>query len=181
MKAVGMKDEQMSDTTGEYEYEPEEPSFVAENEPIDNLSEIIGDTSIEEENDSLEDLELPPEVVSTEQESAEVVGYEQEPAEVVDSEHDEKLVVDEIRNLLLTKIGDKCGLQDIYHDSNAASILESISKLGNMFNFGRFKMGYVDRGLSTDEIYIPGEPAIVIKVRPKCPQDKIVNILTTHL
>jgi hypothetical protein len=179
MKAVGMKDEQMSETVDEDE--AEEPPFIVENESIDTVSEYVDDTSIWEENDSLEDLELPPEVVASVQEPAEVVTLEEEPAEVVASEPDKKPIIDEVRNLLLTKIGDKCGLQDIYLDSKADPILESVSKLGDMFNFGRFKMGYVDRGLSTDEIYIPGEPTIVIKVRPKCPQDKIVNILTTHL
>jgi CheY-like chemotaxis protein len=179
MKAVGMKDEQMSGTIDEDELD--EQSFIFENEPIEDVSEPIDDMPLEEENDSLEDLELPPEVVASRPDPAEVVPSAQEPTEAADSEQDEKLIIDEVRNLLLTQIGDKCGLQDIYHDSHADPILESISKLGDMFNFGRFKMGYVDRGLSADEIYLPGEPAIVIKVRPKCPQDKIVNILTTRL
>jgi CheY-like chemotaxis protein len=158
MKAVGMKDEQVPEIDAEDEAETVEEaveeSFVAEDEPVDNKS-------TQDQESSLEDLELPEEVTA--------------------SEPDQEPLIDRVRNLLLTEVGEKCGLQDIYHDSKADPVLHSISELGSMFNFGRFRVGYIDRGMVTDEIFIPGEPSIVIKVSPRCPQDKIVNVLNAHL
>jgi len=154
MKAVGMKDEQVTEIAPENETETEHETFVVEDERID-------EDPVQEQESSLEDLELPDEVIVT--------------------KPDEEPLIDKIRNILLSEVGERCGLQDIYHDNNADEILKSISELGGMFNFGRFKVGYIDRGLPTDEIFLPGEPTIVIKVSPKCPQDKVVEVLNTHM
>jgi len=154
MKAVGIKDEKMSEIAVEDQKE-------AGHEIVAGKEDSVAGDLREDSGTSLEDLELPDDVISLEQE--------------------EESLLDKVRNLLLTEVGDKCGLQDIYHDSNADPIIESITKLGDMFNFGRFKVGYIDRSIGADEIVIPGEPTVVIKVRPKCPQEKIVNILSGHI
>jgi CheY-like chemotaxis protein len=122
-----------------------------------------------EDDESTEDLEDPEE---------EVV---EEAIEFNDPEPEEEPIIDRIRNLLHKEAGSRCGLQDIYHDSKADGIISSISELGAMFNFGLLKVGYIDRGKNADEIIMPGEPAIVIKVDPKCPQDKILQILSTEI
>ena len=108
----------------------------------------------------LEDLELPVNVVK--------------PPE-------QKPLIDRVRVLLMQEVGQKCGLQDIYQDNKSDRILQSITELGAMFNFGRFKVGYIDRNEAADEVIIPGSPSVVVKVSPKCPQDKIIHILSTQL
>ena len=92
---------------------------------------------------------------------------------------DERPRIDRIRDLLLREIGERCGLEDIYYDNKTDEIIHSISEVGAMFNFGPLKVGYVDRGKTTDEVILPGDPPIVIKVHPNCPQDNILKVLST--
>ncbi len=150
MKAVGMKDEQVTEVS-----DAEEPAMESPGE------ESVEDDLTPELTSSLEDLELPDEVVSSPQ--------------------IEESLIDKIRNLLLKEIGEKCGMEDIYHDNNADQIIKSTSELGAMFNFGLLKVGYIDRGKATDEVVVPGKPSIVIKVNSKCPQDKILQVLSRHM
>jgi hypothetical protein len=152
MKACGMKDEEVTDL-------PE----------IDDLIEDDGPTEAEEVPEEEDTEEVPEE---------EVV---EETIEFPDPEPEEEPIIDRIRNLLHQEIGSRCGLQDIYHDGKVDGIISSISELGSMFNFGLLKVGYVNRGKATDEVVIPGDPSIVIKVDPKCPQDKILQVLSTEI
>ena len=148
MKAVGMKDEQVTE--------------IPEDDDLPEVGDLI-------------DEEQPPEmeVILQRDEGTVSVVYE-EPVY-------EKPAIDKVRDLLLREIGDRCGLEDIYHDSKADEIIHSISELGAMFNFGLLKAGYIDRGKTIDEVILPGEPAIVIKVNPKCPQDRILQVLSTQM
>jgi hypothetical protein len=161
MKAVGMKDEQVTEIP-----EESESSENDDQEEDDNL--IVEDDQIGED-DQIEEVPVTTEDVPA------------QPDDEVIPEFDEEPVVDRVRNLLLNEIGERCGLEDIYHDNKAEGIVHSISELGAMFNFGTFKVGYIDRGKSTDEVIIPGEPSIVIKVSQKCPQDKILQVLSTQM
>jgi CheY-like chemotaxis protein len=154
MKAVGMKDEQVTEI-------PED-----DDSPDDDQEEYDDQM---DEGDHAEDTQAP------EDNTAEQSGNEIVP------EFDEESIIDKVRSLLLKEIGERCGLEDIYHDNKVEGIIHSISELGAMFNFGPFKVGYIDRGKTTDEIIIPGEPSIVIKVSPKCPQDKILQVLSTQM
>jgi CheY-like chemotaxis protein len=158
MKAVGMKDEQVTAM-------PEE----------DDLPEI-GDLIEEDE---------PPEIDAPHQQGMDTVSAViEEPVpeiNVAEASVDEEPVIDKVRNLLLREIGERCGLEDIYHDNSADEIISSISELGAMFNFGLFKVGYIDRGKTTDEVILPGEPPVVIKVNTKCPQDRILQVLSTQM
>ncbi len=150
MKAVGMKDEQVTEIAVE-----EEPDLVVVEEDEPEAQEMGMAES------SLEDLDLPEEVIVPESE--------------------EESLIDRLRDLLLREVGEKCGLEDIYHDTKSEAMLKSISELGGMFSFGYFKVGYIDREKATDEVIIPGQPSIVIKVSPKCPQDKIVQVLSSQM
>jgi CheY-like chemotaxis protein len=174
MKAVGMKDEQVTEIPDEDDSHEEEDSL----EDIDLPEGIIlpkEDDSTEEddsakENDLIEVSQLPKEEPND------------EPDEVVAvPELDEEPIIDKVRNLLLREIGEKCGLDDIYHDDKADGIVHSLSELGAMFNFGAFKVGYIDRGKTTHEVIVPADPPIIIKVSPKCPQDKILQVLSMRM
>jgi CheY-like chemotaxis protein len=155
MKAVGMKDEQVT------EISEEDDSHVEDESPEEDDST---------EDDVLIEEEQPPEEAAPEQPGDEAI-----------PEFNKESIIDKVRNLLLKEIGERCGLEDIYHDNKAEGIVHSISELGEMFNFGPLKAGYIDRGKTTDEVIIPGEPSIVIKVNPKCPQDKILQVLSTQM
>jgi CheY-like chemotaxis protein len=153
MKAVGMKDEQVTEI-------PEE----------DDLPEI---------SDLIEEDEPPEMEVRHQQDEGTVSVLNEAPVDkkpVV-----EEPVIDRVRNLLLREIGERCGLEDICHDNSVDEIIRSISELGAMFNFGPLKVGYIDRGKTTDEVILPGEPPIVIRVNPKCPQDRVLQVLSTHM
>ena len=51
-------------------------------------------------------------------------------------------------------------------------------KIGAVFNAGRLKAGYVDRGSTSDFILIPGPESIVATVSPKCPRDMIMQVVS---
>ena len=165
MTAVGMKDEQDSQIPGK---EDKLESQIPENEKDSQKTP--------EKEDSLSmsgepgKTEQPPEIEVPPQQEVDAI-----------SEVDEPSPLDKIRNLLLREIGERCGMEDIYYDNKAAEIIHSISELGAMFNFGPLKVGYIDRGKPTDEVILPGEPSIVIKVKPKCPQDRILQVINTQM
>jgi CheY-like chemotaxis protein len=159
MKAVGMKDEHVTEI-------PEEDDFPEDETPEEDDLPVIGDLIDEEQPPEMEGLHRKDEVVVA-------VAYEEPVVEVP--------VIDKVRNLLLREIGEKCGLEEVYYDQKADEIVRSIAELGAMFDFGSFKAGYIDRGKTIDEVLLPGEPAIVIKVNPKCPQDRILQVLSTQM
>jgi glutamine amidotransferase PdxT len=80
----------------------------------------------------------------------------------------------------LWKVHRKCGLEDIYHDNKVGNVVEYINELGSMFNFGKLKVGYIDDGGQSDRIILPGQPSTVIVVNQKCPQDKIIQVLSQY-
>ena len=158
MKAVGMKDEQVTE--------------IPEGDDLPEIGDLI------EEDEPPEAEALP------QQEKDTVSAVIEEPVPeitVAEASVDEEPVIDKVRDLLLREIGERCGLEDIYHDNSADEIIRSISELGAMFNFGLFKVGYIDRGKTTDEVIVPGEPPVVIKVNTKCPQDRILQVLSTQM
>jgi CheY-like chemotaxis protein len=152
MKAVGMKDEQVTEI-------PDEEEFIEEDEEV----------HIDEDNDQVEEVPAPVEAVAVQPNDEPVPEFTEEP------------VIERVRNLLLKEVGARCGLEDIYHDNKAEGIVHSMSELGAMFNFGPFKVGYIDRGQKIDEVILPGDPSIVIKVSSKCPQDKVLQVLSSQL
>lgn len=157
MKAVGMKDE--SDDS------------LIEAQNVDNNS----DSSMN--NEDLDDLELPEDFL----ESAFKEAPEDVPDPPVGQSAKEKIVVkshvDKIRELLLQRVGNKCGLEDVYQDETMGNVIEFLTELGALFDFGKLKVGYIDNGKETDTIVMPGKPATILKVNTKCPRDKIIQVL----
>lgn len=116
-----------------------------------------------------------------EEQRAEFAKPLQRPESPVAVMEEEEPRIDKVRDLLLREIGEKCGLADIYHDSKVEGMIHSIAELGAIFRFGSLRVGYIGRGKPTDEVLLPGEPPIAIKVSSKCPQDKIIQILSTQM
>jgi hypothetical protein len=93
---------------------------------------------------------------------------EEEPADLL------KKLKERIEN----RIGQQCGLEDLYQDEFWDSKVAQLSKPGEYFHFGRFVLGYIDRGDTNDYILIPGPKTTVITVDPKCPRDKILRVIS---
>jgi CheY-like chemotaxis protein len=101
-----------------------------------------------------------------------------EELEVVEAEES---FIDRIKNLLDKEVGERCGLEDIYQDNSLQDIVKAVSELGPLFQIGMFKIGYLDRGREMDTILLPGNPSTIISVNPKCPRDKIIQVLNDAL
>lgn len=97
-----------------------------------------------------------------------------EEIEIVEAEES---FVDKIKYLLNKEVGDRCGLEDIYQDNSMQNVVNAVAELGSAFQIGMFKIGYLDRGTNVDTIILPGNPSTIINVNPKCPRDKIIQVL----
>jgi CheY-like chemotaxis protein len=73
--------------------------------------------------------------------------------------------------------GPGCGLEDIYQDDSWDYQIARLSHAGELLNIGKLKLGYVDRGDKKDYILLPGRNTTVIALDPKCPRDKILQLL----
>ena len=89
--------------------------------------------------------------------------------------------LESIKTVLREQIGERCGLEDIYQDDSMAGIIQAVSDLGTVLQFGRLKIAYIDRDQNNDMVLLPGEPSTIIIVNPKCPRDKIIQVLNDNL
>jgi DNA-binding response OmpR family regulator len=85
----------------------------------------------------------------------------------------------EIKVLLDDSIGPRYGLEDIYKDSSWTELLQRMTELGDFINVGQLQLGYFDKGESFDYITLPGADPTVLMLRPKCPRDKIIQVLVS--
>ncbi len=183
MKAVGMKDEAEDPLVEVEEEEEEEDEDEIETESESELFSSEESSESLESSDLLEDVELgdldlPEEFFSTPDKTATIkVPKSKEPAKAVESK---KSDLDAIRDLLYREVGEKCGLEDIYHDEKMGNVVEFLSELGALFKFGKLKIGYIDNGAETDKVILPGKVTTVLDVNPKCPQDKIIQVLSQY-
>ena len=87
-------------------------------------------------------------------------------------------VIATIKEKIEAQLGPSCGLEDIYQDRSWDSRMLQYSRFGVFFNIGELEMGYIDRGDDNDFIVLPGDNTTVISVSPKCPRDKLLQILS---
>lgn len=90
-------------------------------------------------------------------------------------------LAEKLSAVLAREVGEHCGIEDIRIDSALDELSFKLTLLGSMFQFGRLKVAYFDRGESTDSIVVPGEPTTLVAVNPKCPRDKILRVLSHHV
>ena len=83
----------------------------------------------------------------------------------------------DIQDKIEQEVGKSCGLEDIYQDNAWDEHIEEFSKVGEMLSFGQPMLGYIDKGDATDYILLLRDSTTVIAVDPKCPRDKIINVL----
>jgi CheY-like chemotaxis protein len=86
-------------------------------------------------------------------------------------------VIGAIKQKLESKIGPRHGLENIYRDKTWDGLIEQMASVGEFFGAGKLKVGYIDRGEATDFIILPGSETVVLSVNPKCPREKIIQLL----
>jgi len=82
-----------------------------------------------------------------------------------------------IKEKIESEVGSACGVEDIYQDSSWDHRVLQFSRAGESFNMGDLVLGYIDKGEANHYIVLPGEKTTVIAVHPKCPKDKLLQIL----
>ena len=109
--------------------------------------------------------------------------YDQEEEETLDSITAEEPLspIENIKNMLNREVGERCGLEDIYQDNQMDLLIDEMNLLGARFNFGKMKVGYLDKAAATDTVLIADEPTTIISVNPKCPRDKIIQVLSDNI
>lgn len=107
---------------------------------------------------------------------------EEVPASVMEQiepgEDDPADLLKKLKERIENQIGQHCGLEDLYQDEFWDSRVAQLSKAGEFFHFGKFMLGYIDRGDANDYILLPGQKTTVITVDPKCPRDKILRVIS---
>lgn len=166
MKAVGMKDEEEAPHPTEEELgETLETIEKAEAEAEMNAGAAGGLESVELPDDFYAADEFGEAIESNDQQSTNAAHASSR------SQHEQ------LEKLIYSQVGKKCGLEQIYYDTKVGNIVEYLNELGAMFNFGKLKVGYIDKGERSDKIVLPGQPSTVIQVNQKCPQDRIIQVL----
>ncbi|OIN96822.1 MAG: hypothetical protein AUJ48_00935 [Deltaproteobacteria bacterium CG1_02_45_11] len=87
-------------------------------------------------------------------------------------------VADIVRHKLEKLMGEKNVLENIYQDRSWDYLLTQTVKVGKFFGAGILKACYINQGESTDFILLPGDETTVITVSPKCPRDRILQVLS---
>ena len=88
-------------------------------------------------------------------------------------------LVKNLKEKIESYVGPACGLEDIYQDEAWDSRVLQLSGTGRYLNIGNLVLGYMDKADATDYIIMPGKKTTVIAVNPKCPRDKLLQILSS--
>jgi len=98
--------------------------------------------------------------------------------EVEALELDPGTLIQGLKDKIEANLGPGCGLEDIYQDDSWDPFVFQLSRAGEDLNFGKLTLGYIDKGETNDYIVMPGEKTTVISVNPKCPRDKLLQLLS---
>jgi hypothetical protein len=98
--------------------------------------------------------------------------------EVEALESDPGTLIQSLKDKIEANLGPGCGLEDIYQDGSWDRLVFQLSRTGEDLNLGKLTLGYIDKGETNDYIVMPGEKTTVISVNPKCPRDKLLQLLS---
>jgi CheY-like chemotaxis protein len=85
--------------------------------------------------------------------------------------------LESIRRRIQKALGDGGGVESVLEDPSWSERVKRISRYGEQLNLGRLTLAWVNRGQPRDYIVRPVEPPVVVAVNPKCPREKIMQIL----
>ncbi len=91
---------------------------------------------------------------------------------------DATTLMEHIKKTLRMKVGERCGLEDIYQDEALEVLVQPMAQFGSVCKFGDLKLVYYDSGETSDKIVLAGDKHTIIAVNPKCPRDKIIQVLS---
>ena len=94
------------------------------------------------------------------------------------AEPERSVPINTIRDKLKDEISGNFGLEDIYEDSSWDGLVAQMSRIGMFFDAGKIKISYIDRGESNDFILLPGKRTTVLSVNPRCPKDRVIQVLS---
>jgi len=85
--------------------------------------------------------------------------------------------VSSVRSRIEKNLGARSGVEDIYLDSSWNDLISQMSRLGAFFRIGKIQSVFVDIGETRNFILKQDEETTVVAVSPKCPRDKLMQIL----
>lgn len=194
MKAVGMKDE-AEDSLMEDDSDAPAEIDIEESEMLMDPSDELGTLDLPDEffdvgGEETASLGIIEETPPPEEDVAKPTQKVEQKATVTKTNAPLKTVtadkassqssLAEIQQIIKREVGERSGLEDIHHDESMNNVVEFLNELGSLFDFGELKVGYIDNGNETDRIVLPGNPTTIIEVNQKCPQDKLIQILSQH-
>lgn len=104
------------------------------------------------------------------------------PAEQAENPDDElsppKDFIAEIRSRLIEALGDRCGLSGIFQSNEWDGVMAQMCRIGRFFGVGDLRLGFVERDETGDLVLLPGERTTLISLSPKCPRERIIQILS---
>jgi CheY-like chemotaxis protein len=153
LKAMSLKDESHDSPGTAPLREPDSENLPAAEKTV-NFQEDIADFELFED---LEDVVLPELTDDTATNNA--------------------LYLKNIKAMIHTQLGERCGVKDIYHDNGMDNTLQFLTELGAMFRIGSLKVGYISQDEGGNRILLPGDPVAVLDVSSKCPHDKLMQML----
>ena len=83
----------------------------------------------------------------------------------------------DLRDRIEIAIGPRCQAEYIQVGDSWEKRIDRFAKAGQMFGLGGLLAGFIDTGEPKDYVLVPGAQTTVLKVDPKCPRDKIIQVL----
>jgi len=99
------------------------------------------------------------------------------PSSAEDHIAEEPSAIEKLMAALDKELGSGSGVEDIYYDDSWDEMAGAIRGLRDFFATGEWKAGYIDKGDTNDFILVPREKTVVLCVNPRCPRDRIMDIL----
>jgi CheY-like chemotaxis protein len=85
--------------------------------------------------------------------------------------------IDAVRKKIETQIGNRNGVQDVYQDQSWGGLIYEASNIGEVVDFGKLNVFYVNKGPTERYIVVPGSEIAVVAISLDSPRDRILEIL----
>jgi DNA-binding response OmpR family regulator len=82
-----------------------------------------------------------------------------------------------IRRKLESAIGERKCIKDVYQDKSWDDLILQVSEIGKFLKAGTLKSCYINKGEPNDFILVLGEQTTVVSVDPKCPRERMLQVL----
>lgn len=86
-------------------------------------------------------------------------------------------LVSSVKSGIEKNLGARSGVESIYIDGSWDGLISQMSRLGAFFRIGKIKSVFADTGEERNFILKKEEKTAVIAVSPKCPRDRIMQII----